>query len=71
MIHTYFQETADGNLIDCWVVGVWVPAGDARGCIFERLRSFGHEGEAAAYVSYLNGGEPPVRLLMRLGMRTE
>jgi len=58
-MHSYMK------LKDRWSVGYWP---DPQPQPWIDVRSFDYEGEAAAYCCYLNGGEPPIRLLARLGL---
>ena len=62
-MHTY-RKARDEQL---WTVGYWrdgAPRGAAGGDmhrmpVWEPLQDFGTEKDAAAYASYLNGGEHP------------
>jgi len=63
-MHTYLFLEQEG----LWVVGLW-PSPQPMPLF--RVRTFEHEGEAAAYCSYLNGGAPPLRLLMRCGLHPD
>ena len=48
-MHTYRQSK------DAWIVGFELPHN------WRVIKKFSNEKDAAAYVSYLNGGAPPVR----------
>lgn len=54
-MHTYKQENAE------WTVGYHAPRSDADGTHYKwvAIRRFASEESAAAYASYLNGGERP------------
>jgi len=55
-MHTYFKTKGE----DVWTVGHYKLVGDEH-CssehVWEAMKDFGSEVEAAAYVNYLNGGE--------------
>jgi hypothetical protein len=65
-MHTFRRNTAneDGH----WEVGYYEPKADSTGqwAEWNVVRAFQHEHDAAAYVSWLNGGEPPIGLLNQI-----
>ena len=56
-MHTYRKSDQGFYNVGHWMDGGW-----------SIVKGFEYEGEAAAYCCYLNGGEPPIRLLARLGL---
>ncbi len=53
MIHTYRKVA--GPPQNFWQVGMWVRRGNET--FWESVKDFNSESMAAAYVSYLNGGD--------------